>query len=131
MSNATTTVGAATTKPKPHSVLAMKLVEEVVAHRIHAATSRLASQLASAERQFRAERSRRAEYDRPVLADAAAGVSSLGPLIKVGVAALVILSVMAVLIDGSSMNVIRRVREQRKADAHSAEAAQVNRPGDA
>lgn len=60
-----------------------------------------------------------------MLADASDGVASLGPLIKLGVVAFVVLAVFAVFIDGSNINLIRRAREQRRSDAAVPETDQV------
>lgn len=57
--------------------------------------------------------------------DASDGVASLGPLIKLGVVAFVVLAVLAVFIEGSSAKLIRGAREQRKSDAARTEADQV------
>jgi hypothetical protein len=62
-----------------------------------------------------------------VLADASDGVASLGPLIKLGVAAFVILAVLAVGIEGSNIKLIRRAREQRKSDPVRTEADHATR----
>lgn len=60
-----------------------------------------------------------------MLADASDGVASLGPLIKLGVVAFVVLAILAVFIEGSSAKLIRRAREQRESDAARTEAEQV------
>lgn len=51
-----------------------------------------------------------------------------GPLIKLGVAALVVLAIVAVFIDGSNLMLIRRAREQRKSDGAWNEDSQAIGP---
>ena len=65
-----------------------------------------------------------------MLSDASDGVAALGPLIKLGVVAFVILAILAVFIDGSNTKLIQRAREQRKSDAARSDADQVTEPDD-
>lgn len=60
-----------------------------------------------------------------MLADASDGVASLGPLIKFGVTAFVVLAILAVFIEGSSAKIIRRIHEQRKSEPARTEAEHV------
>lgn len=60
-----------------------------------------------------------------MLLDASDGVASLGPLIKLGAVAFVILALLAVIIEGSNVKLIRRAREQMKSDTARTEADRV------
>lgn len=60
-----------------------------------------------------------------MLLDASDGVVSLGPLIKLGAVAFVILALLALIIEGSNVKLIRRAREQMKSDTARTEADRV------
>lgn len=60
-----------------------------------------------------------------VFADASDGVASLGPLIKLGAVAFVVLGVLAFIIEGSNVKLIRHARRQVKSDTPRTEADRV------
>lgn len=60
-----------------------------------------------------------------MFADASDGVASLGPLIKLGAVAFVVLGVLAFIIEGSNVKLIRRARQQMKSDTPRTEGDRV------